>query len=172
MPYATGAEFLSRYDVRLIGDLVRDDGAQETATLVPTNPNLTACLDDASAAIDAALVVGSRYTPAQLAGELSVSAAAFLRRLTCDMTLIFLKRRRGRFDPERDGALLKEVNETLQSLRDGNNLLMLEDETEAPASTIDLVTPELIPICRRNTIRARTRNYYPLPRDSRNGCCE
>lgn len=160
MPYATGDEFLKRYDVRLIGDLVRDDGTQEPAGSLPANTVLLAVLEDASAAVDAAVFVGNRYTPAQMS-SLSETAAAFVRRLVCDLALIYLKRRRGRFDQDRDAALLKEVNATLDSLRQGEDLLLLENQSSAPGSTIEMVRPELIPVHAPQTIRKRTRNYYP-----------
>lgn len=162
MTYSTPEEFLQRYDARLIGDLVRDDGVQEPPGSLPANAVLLAVLADASAAVDAAVFVGNRHTPAQMAA-LSTTAASFVRRLVCDLALIYLKRRRGRFDQERDAALLQEVNATLQSLRDGQDLLLLNQQSQAAASTIELVRPELIPVTARQTIRNRTRNYYPDP---------
>jgi phage gp36-like protein len=166
MPYAAGTDFVARYDVRLIGDLISDTGTQVPAASVPDNPNLLAALTDASSAIDAAVFVGNRYTPAQMA-SLSATAAAFLTRLTCDLALVYLKRRRGRFDAEKDAALLKEVNETLDALRKGDDLLLLSTQTEAAASTMELVRPELIRIRRPQTIRYDTQNYYPVRRDCR-----
>lgn len=166
MPYATPTELLQRYDARLIGDLVRDDGVQEPASSLPTNAVLLAVLADASAAVDAAVFVGNRYTPTQMS-SLSDTAAAFVRRLTCDLTLVYLKRRRGRFDQERDAALLNDVNATLQSLRDGTDLLLQNQQSSATASTLELVRPELIPVVHRQTIRNRTRNYYPDPPNPR-----
>jgi phage gp36-like protein len=164
--YATGDDFVARYDVRLIGDLVSDTGSQVPAGSVPANSNLLAALTDASSAVDAAVFVGNRYTPAQMA-SLSDTAAAFVRRLACDLTLIYLKRRRGRFDADKDAALLKEVNATLDSLRKGDDLLLVDNQTEAPASTIELVRPELVPVARPCTIRNSTRNYYPIRHDGR-----
>ena len=160
MAYCTPAEFLQRYDVRLIGELVRDNGVREDPTTLLTEPILLAVLVDASAAVDAAVFVGDRYTPAQML-TLSTTAAAFVRRVVSDLALIYLKRRRGRFDPEKDGALLKEVNETLTALRDGKDMLLLTGQTEAPASVLELVRPNLVNVSRPNTIRRNTRNYYP-----------
>ena len=160
MSYATGEDIAQRYDLRLIGDLISDTGSPIPSGSIPTNTILLAVIEDASAAIDAAVFVGNRYTPAQMA-DLSDTAAAFIRRLTCDLTLIYLKRRRGRFDNEKDAALLKEVNDTLAALRDGKDLLLLNNQTEAPASTIELAQPHLIPVPARQTIRDSTRNYYP-----------
>lgn len=161
--YATPTEMLQRYDARLLGELVQDAGTAISAAGLLTDTNLAAALADASSAIDVAVSVGDRYTPAQMA-DLSDTAAAFCRRLTCDLALIYVKRRRGRFDPEKDGALLEEVNATLKSLRDGDNLLLLQDETDSPASTIELVKPQLITVQRPNTIQNQTRNYFPAPR--------
>lgn len=166
MPYATPADMLQRYDARLVGDLVRDDGVPESPDSLPSNAVLLAVLQDASAAVDAVVVVGRRYTPVQMA-SLSETAAAFVRRVVCDLALIYLKRRRGRFDQERDGALLDEVNAVLKSLRDGEDLLQLNPFNDAAASTIELVRPELIPVANRQTIRNRTRNYYPDSPDPR-----
>ena len=64
--YANGTDFLTRYDARLIGDLVRDDGTQENPATLPTNTNLLTALSDAYGDIVAAAVVGDRYTVAQL----------------------------------------------------------------------------------------------------------
>lgn len=167
MTYASGTDFVERYDVRLIGDLISDNGTPVTAADVPSNANLMAVLADASSAVDAAVFVGNRYTPAQMA-SLSETAAGFVRRLVCDLALIYLKRRRGRFDAERDAALLKEVNGTLDSLRKGDDLLLLTTQTEAQASTLELAQPQMIPVRRPNTIRNQTSNYYPVRRDVRN----
>lgn len=160
--YATPNDMLARYDSRLIGDLVSDSGVQDPNPA--NNSNLQALLEDASGQIDAAVYVGDRYTPAQMA-TLSDQAAAFVRRLCCDLTLIYLKRRRGRYDPEKDGALQKEVDQRMKGLRDGDNLLLLQDQTEAPASVIDLVRPRLIGVRRSTDIRTSTQNYYPFNPD-------
>lgn len=172
--YATGSEFAQRYDVRLCGDLVSDTGTSVDSSSLPTNENLLAALADASASIDAAVFVGNRYTPAQMAA-LSTSAASFVRRLTCDLALIYLKRRRGKFNKENDGALLEEINATLDSLRAGEDLLLLASQTEAPASIMEIARPRLINKRRAQTIRRKTRNYYPanpdydMPNDSGSG---
>lgn len=158
MVWATPADMLARFDARLIGDLVSDVGVPTANPL--TDANLAALLDDSTGVIDSALFYGARYTTAQLA-DLSASALSFLRRLCCDLTLIYLKRRRGRYDPEKDGALQKEVDARLLGLRNGENLLMLEEATVAPASTVELVRPEMIGVKRSQTIRDSVSGYYP-----------
>ena len=97
--YANGTDFLARYDARLIGDLVRDDGTQENPATLPTNTNLLTALCDAYGDIVSAAVVGDRYTVDQLdPANLSPAALSYLIRLNCDIALIMIKRRRGKFD--------------------------------------------------------------------------
>lgn len=159
MAYATNAEFLQRYDARVVGDLVKDDSTRLPPAELASSPVLTAMLEDASAAINSALFVGARYTTTQLA-SLSSTAASFLRRLACDHALIYLKRRRGTFG-EKDQPLLEEVNRILKSLRDGEDLLLLGNQTQAAASTIELTGTQMVKVPKLRTVRNRTRNYYP-----------
>lgn len=161
--YATADDLLKRYDARLLGDLVSDSGTPVAPNDLPSNPVIDAVLRDACAAVDAAVFVGSRYTPEQMT-TLSETAAAFVRRLVCDLALVYIKRRRGRFDSDKDAALLKEINDTLAALRDGQDLLLLAEQSAAPASTMELVRPELISVNAPHTIQRRTANYYPHPR--------
>ena len=160
--YANGTDFLARYDARLIGDLVRDDGTQENPATLPTNTNLLTALSDAYGDIVAAAVVGDRYTVAQLdPANLSPAALSYLIRLNCDIALIMIKRRRGKFDPEKDGAMLKENKEKLAGLKDGLAQMLGIHDANAQASVIGMAQPELIPVEQRNSIRWNTRNYYP-----------
>lgn len=160
--YATGAEFLARYDARLIGDLVRDDGQQEDAGSLPIHTNLLTALNDAYGQIVAAMVYGNRYTLAQLdPANLSVPSLSFLKRLNCDLALILIKRRRGRFDSEKDAALLKETQQQIKDLKTGDLQLLATTDDHAQAATISMAQPELIPVTARNSIRFNTKNYYP-----------
>lgn len=160
--FATGDDFLTRYDARLIGDLVRDDSTQEDDASLPQNPVLLAMLDDAFGEIVSAIVKGNRYTLAQLdSANLAPSAIAMLRRLQCDLTLVLIKRRRGKFSKENDGSLDEENKKRLKEIQDGEFVLLPVTVDHAPAATIGMAQPELIPLASRNTIRTRTRNYYP-----------
>lgn len=162
--YATGEDMVARYDVRLLGDLARDDGTQEPAASVPVNPNLLAMLSDAYGQIVAKIVVMDRYTLSQIdPANLSPAALAYLTRLNCDMALIYLKQRRGKYNEKVDGPMNKRNEESLKALQDGAGILLGIADANAKASVIGMAQPELIPICKRNTIRFRVRNYYPVP---------
>lgn len=159
--YASGQDYLARYDSRLFGDLVRDDGTQEPEDSLPIHPKLLTALQDAYGKIISSIVVGNRYTLAQLdPANLAPEALDYLKRLNCDLAMLMLKRRRGEFNPEKDGALLKEVNEEVKGLKDGMAFLLGVQDDHAKASTLHLVKPQLIPI-HRNTIRYRSLGYYP-----------
>lgn len=162
--YATGDDFLQRYDARLIGDLVRDDGSQEPPESLPVNENLLAALDDAFGEIMTAIMVGDRYTLAQLDNSaLNENALAFLRRLTCDLAFILIHQRRGKLDDKKHAGLIKKNEQRLKSLQDGANVLVGVNDANAQASVIGMAQPQLIPISQRPTIRNRTYNYYPIP---------
>lgn len=160
--YATGNDMIARYDPRLLGDLVRDDGTQEPLITLPTNSVLLSMLSDAYGQIVAKIVVGDRYTIAQLTpANLAPAALAYLKRLNCDMALIYLKRRRGKYNEKVDGPLDKQNSESLKALQDGAGLLLGINDQNAQASVIGMAQPELIPLAQRNTIRFNTPNYYP-----------
>jgi len=158
--YAQNSDFLVRYDVRTVADLLSDTGAPVAPSQVSTNAVLTAILGDASADIDAAVFRGNRYTPAQLT-SLSGTSAQLLIRLTSDMAMLYLKRRRGKFNAEADGEWAKDIESKLESLRNGENYLMLEDQTEAIASTEQLDQPKMVRVQTMRTVFNMTRNYFP-----------
>ena len=169
--YATGQDMLARYDARLIGDLVQDEGIQVTSDALPLHVNLIAALEDAYGMIVSTLVVGDRYTLDQIDPvKLAPSGLSYLKRLNCDMALLYIKRRRGKFDAKGDAELQKNVDGMLKALKDGAGVLLGILDSEAVSATLELATPQIIPICSRNTIRWNVRNYYPTyPYRGQNG---
>lgn len=160
--FATGDDFCQRYDVSLFGELVLDNGEQVAPDELAAHANLVAAIADADGAVRASLFTGARYTVADLA-DLSTTAASVLRRLTCDLAMIYLKRRRGTFNAERDGALNKEVSEALAGLRKGETVLLGDEDIKAPASLLELGVPDLIRV-QQTSQRWPIRNYYPVQR--------
>lgn len=170
--YATVADLMARFDARLLGDLASDNATPVVPADLPTNANLLAALADASSDIDAAVRVGNRYTPAQMAA-LNASSAQLLIRLACDQAIIFLKRRRGKLG-EKEKDFAQEVAARMKALRDGENYLMLATQTEAAASVQELAGPCLIPIGSKplQTMVECTQNYYPQTGRRRPGGCD
>jgi phage gp36-like protein len=170
--YATGLDFLARYDARLFGDLVSDEGYRVPPNELPTNTNLIAALEDAYGEIVSTIVVGGRYTLYQIdPANLSPAAMSYLVRLNCDLALILIKRRRGVVS-DKDKAIIESAANRLKALKDGAGYLLSITDTMADASVMKLANPlTVIPIWRRNTIRGRTREYYPnYPVDRGPGC--
>ena len=150
-----------RYDARLIGDLVRDDGTQESSLTLPANANLLAALQDAYGTIVGAIVTGNRDTLTQRdPANLAPTAVSILKRLNCDLALILIKRRRGKL-ADSDKTLIEETKAVLKQLKDGASVLLGIADANAQAGTLELDAPQTIPTLRAQTIRNRVHNYYP-----------
>lgn len=159
MSYATPAEFLKRYDARIVGDLVRDNDEQATAAELIDDDNLQAALDDASADIDSALMFGERYTPSDLSG-LTGNSQTLLIRMTCDIAMAFLLRRRPSKDADKDAARLELAEKHLERLRKGEQVFYRGEGVDH-AGVIDTTGPSVVQLTNLNLIRDRTKNYYP-----------
>ena len=84
MAYATPSDWITRTDVRRLGDLANDTGVRATPTQLLTHARILAVLDDAAGLIDSAIMAGGRYSPADLAA-LGTNSLALLVRLNCDL---------------------------------------------------------------------------------------
>ena len=96
--FLTNQEFIDRYDVRTIGDLLSDLGIRQSNGTVVASTVLTAFAAEASGEIEAAAYRGQRYTAADLAA-LSGNSLAFLKRLVADKMMDNMLNRRP--DPNR-----------------------------------------------------------------------
>ena len=159
MSFSSPSEFLQRYDARIFGDVVRDDGNQATPEELLDDPNLQAALDDASGDITASCLVGERYSPADLAA-LTGNSLFLLKRICCDVAVAFLLRRRPSGDPDSDGKRMEIAETHLERLRKGEQVFYRGDGIDA-AGVIDTTGPTTLQLYQLNTIRRRTNNYYP-----------
>jgi hypothetical protein len=129
-PYATPAVFLEMADVRLLGDLVRDDGTEATPTQLLTDPNLAIALSRASGLIESAALQGERYTIDDLQSFPDGSnAQALLQGMVCGLAIQYVRRRRGYEEP--DYAMYKDSREQLELLRDGHYIFPFVEVEEA-----------------------------------------
>lgn len=159
MAYATVADMRERFDERTLSELVSDSGAAVDLADLNTDTNALTALDDASGIVEAALIVGGRYTAAQLAA-LTGNSLALLKRIVCQLAASQLEQRRFDFDPDRYERFTAWALEQLDKLRRGENLFNLDDNVSASQASLE--TPSL---AQRNTpglIRDRTQNYYPV----------
>ena len=156
--YATPADMLARYDARVVGDLVDDTDTQIQPAGLVNNPVLLALLADASSDIDAALTVGSRYTLTDLAG-LTGNARQLLIRITCDIALAYLLRRRPSLKSDELKGVMELANQHLDRLRKGDEIFPLSAVIDASEP---LVTgPSTVDFDGMNLMRDRCKNYYP-----------
>ena len=156
--YATGSDLTTRYDIDLVGDLATDDRATLDRASVPGHVAVVAALNDASGEIDVALQAGGRYTPAQLS-SLSGNSAYHLKRITCDIAMALLFRRRPNVRPDIAETLLKQSSEHLDRLRKGENVFGIPEVTDA--GTLELATASTVQIEGLNLITERMRPYFP-----------
>lgn len=158
MAYATPAQLFARKDVRTIGDLASDDGTRVSLTDLPTSANVLAALDSASGAIEAAIMAGNRYTPADLAG-LTGNSAAYLVQITCDVAMAGLHSRRPTMHTDQYKAAIEVSDMHLERLREGVHVFDVAAVKEAGAASVTI--PSVVSVQSQNLIRDRTRNFYP-----------
>ena len=138
MSYITNAEFLQRFDARLIGDLVQDANSRTSSANLLVDANLSAILADASGWIESACFVGERYSAADLTG-LGPNSLAFLKRLVADIALVLLCQRRG-FSYKDKFPLLEESMKTLDRLRLGERVFNVSEVKDKGNPTSDVIS--------------------------------
>lgn len=170
--FATAADMITRYDVRLLGDLCADDGSRVTeAALKSTtspNPIMAAALDSASGKVKAAVLRAGRYTVMQLEA-LTGESQAYLVDLTCQIAFWMLWRRRPyseAYDSQLKNA--KEAyDESLESLRTGDEIFEVDVVIEAGKPKIETVTRVESKDFNLAVDQARGGNFYPRRRTYR-----
>jgi phage gp36-like protein len=169
MSYATPADLMARFDARTLGQLVRDDSRQATETELRESIVVQAALDDASGEIDAALIVGGRYKPSQLA-ELTGNAKSYLVRIACWIAMRHLWGRRPYLeDPAKDEAE-NQARKALASLRKGEAIFILDEDDAVTNSMPALIadTPRSVRAQNLTVDHARG-SFFPRKRFANEG---
>ena len=128
MAYATGAQLLTCYDARLVGDLVSDNDTRDASPA--GSAVVAAILEQATSKIRAAITVGNRYTVAQV-DELVSNGDALLVRMTCDFAIEYLFARRGMGIPAEHQSIIDASNEVLLALSSGKAVLDIDEARAA-----------------------------------------
>lgn len=144
--YATPADMQLRYDWRELGDLLSDSDEQISALDQATAGNqyntlLLQLLNDASGDIDAALLQAGRYASTDLTG-LTGNSLSLLKRITCEITIAYLRERKPFWKQEQLEAYSKAKEGHLDRLRTGKNVFNLPLVIVAGAP--ELTGPSLI----------------------------
>lgn len=92
--YASATDMIRRYDVRRLGELVRDNGTRATSGQLLSDTIMQEMLDDGTGMIEAACRVGKKYTRDDLDGMTGADEHLLIR-LNCDLAYGSLLKRRG-----------------------------------------------------------------------------
>lgn len=157
MAYLTNAEFLQRFDARLVGDLVQDVNTRASSGSLATDTNLTAVLNDASGWVESACFVGQRYTTTDLT-TLPTNSLSLLKRLVADIGLVFLAQRRG-YSYKDKYPLLEESIKLLDRIRLGERVFDVTEVEKKGNPTSDAVS--LVTISLQNPVSGHYR-YFPI----------
>ncbi len=160
MAYASSADLIARFDVRIIQDLASDTGTQVSAGDLSSDAKVSASLDDASGKIDSALTVAQIYTTDDLEG-LTGNSLALLKRITCELAMVFLIGRRQEKFLDESLAQVEEKSEAyLDRIRKGERLFgSVEDAVTAGLPTVGGMTA--VEYNELNLMPDRTHNFYP-----------
>lgn len=134
--YCTIDQMLEAYDHRSIGQLLGDDKVALNESEVRASTRLTRILKRASGMVEAACLVGEKYTAASL-GALTGNSAEHLAGLVADLAMGMLWRRR----PHLDKAVppqFTEALDTLAKLRLGERIFAIDENAEAGLPAIDV----------------------------------
>lgn len=163
--FAASTDMVNRYDVRTLGQLC-GDGATIGEGALASDDKMTAALESATGQIIAAVLVGERYSRADLDG-LSDESADYLVDLTCRVAFWKLWDRKpytGREDPNRTAAK-KEALEALDMLRKGLHVFDVDGVKEAGRPDVDRISVAEASNFHLIVDRARG-SFYPSRRTS------
>lgn len=122
--FATPTQLLQRYDYRVIGQLITDNGIAEGSSTILSDPITISMLADASGLIVMYALRGGRYSEADLLA-LTGNGASFLQRLTCDVTIWYFVLRRGL--PVEEYPQVVEALKILDALAKGEIIFPVAD---------------------------------------------
>lgn len=143
-PYITVTDFLARFDLRTVAQLVSDDNTFAGVNGDPTNPanvaiieanlnlspiptnvysyNLNISFLGASGRLEAALLIGNRYQPSDLQ-NLNGSSLEYLKDIIAGLAIMRLYRRRGGMNPSEVATdRYEEAIKAIEELEQGHQI--------------------------------------------------
>lgn len=156
--YAEPSDMLARHDQSVVAQLCSDDGHKVPAEDLATDPNLLAALEDASGDVEAALLIGKRYSVEDLEG-LTGNSLAKLKRIVCTIAMANLLERRPVVHIQEADTYLKRAEAYLEQLRTGQRIFNLEDQVDTQLPTVD--GPTSVDCARINLLPDRMTRYFP-----------
>lgn len=127
--YCSAAQFAQYIDVRMIRDLVRDDGTRANQADAFSETLLPELLLACSGEVESACLVGQRYTPEDLQA-LTGASQALLRKTVAWLAVGALYERRGYADRELPAGIEK-AEQRLERLRLGERIFGIQEVMDA-----------------------------------------
>jgi phage gp36-like protein len=160
--YAAPSDLIVRYDTRVVGNLLSDNGTTVAAGAIPTNATALALMSDASGELESALLRGQQYSVADLTG-LTGNALSYLVRITCDIAFGLLYERRPYQDAEKRKDAVDKKDDLLKMLSDGTRVFGTPGAELAGVAVI--TGPSYQTYFNQNSVVSRARgNFYPQVR--------
>lgn len=143
-----------RYDIRTVADCLSDDDAPIDDSLVPTNTKLLAILRECSGKVEAASMLGGKYTPEDL-GDLTGNMAQWLASIVADLAAPRVLGRRFVEFPDFHERL-KEAEGVLVALSEGKLIFGLQENIDAGILDSEVETPQQVEDRQMITWQARS----------------
>jgi phage gp36-like protein len=157
MAFASPSDLIERYDARIVADLASDSGTP--AGDVATDTRILTALDDGAGRILAACLNGQIYTEDDL-NALTGSSLALLKRINCELAMVFLMGRRPeKFASDDYRQAMESAEQYLELLRKGERLFNVAANVAATSPEID--GPTTTTYDRLNLLPERCRPFYP-----------
>lgn len=160
--YATRTEVIQFKDARDIGDLVADDGNRVSEANLATDSNFLLAIQAASGEIEAACLIGNRYTTSDLE-NLTGNSAALLKRICADVTMkVLWDRREADQHGERRKYAIERAEKWLDQLRKGERVFNVTGVLDAGVA--GQVKPSLTNRDNQRSWARQARRIFPVPR--------
>ena len=164
--YATPADMVTRYDVRSLGKLLSDNGAEMTATQVQNSAVLTTLLQQASGLIESACVVGQRYQinptaspPINDLAALTGNSQQLLVGLVCDLAYWYVWARRPHRERKSElPATVELAFDWLDKIRAGEAIFGILENIQASTPTDLVETPDIV--VQRNGLVVQAQRFF------------
>lgn len=158
--YCTPTQFGQRYDVRSLAQRLSDDGTDVSDPLNDTK--LAAILKEASGKVEAAALVGERYTPTDLAelqelvNGATTNMCEMLAGLVADLAIPIIFKRRPEILPQ--FPQVQEAQLFLKALAEGEKIFGFQETMDA--GHMDSEYEEPATIANRNLFSYQARRFF------------
>lgn len=140
MAYADADDLVARFDAKVIGDMVADDGKTIAESDLGSDAKVTAALASGSGQLNAAVTRGNRYEIADLEA-LTGDDLAFLKDIVCKIAYVNLEARKQYTQAnENTTAMREEYNIWLGHLSSGTWIFGVTSAKDAGVMDVSTIT--------------------------------